>query len=119
MIPIIILLCSLVVHMTGSKIAAVGCGMALGGMVGNMAELLYYGAVTDWIPMPGRTYANIADFAVCIVPAVTLAVFVGLYAKHMKRWTLVCGLIAVAAMAMIGTLRLTLIVDRVGHPLFG
>ena len=117
-IPLVVFLCAAVVYLTGSKIAAVGCGIALGGMTGNLAELFYYGAVTDWVPMPGSAYANIADFAVCIVPAITLAIFVGLYARQMSRPALVGGLLMVAGLAMIGTLRLTLIVDRVGQPLF-
>lgn len=105
-------------HLTGSKIVAVGCGIAVGGMFGNMMELFGYGAVTDWIPMPGGAYANLADFAVCIIPAIILMVFAAYHHKSFTRTQLMCCLLLAAVMIVVGTLRVTLLVDHAGHPLF-
>ena len=114
----VVALSVMLTHLTGSRIAAIGCGVALGGMFGNMLELFGYGAVTDWIPMPGGAYANLADFAVCIIPAITLVVFAAYYSKEFKRGQLMVCLLMAVTMIVVGTLRLTLLVDHVGHPLF-
>lgn len=110
-------LAAMLTHLTGSKIVAVGCGIALGGMFGNMLELFGYGSVTDWIAMPGGAYANLADFAVCIIPALVLIIFASYHSKHFTRTQLMFCLLLAATMIAIGTLRVTLLVDHAGHPL--
>jgi len=104
------------VHLTGSRIAAIGCGIAIGGMLANMLELFRYGSVTDWIAMPGGAYANVADFAVCIVPSIALLIFAGYNSKHFTRTQILFCLMLAAAMIVVGTLRVTILVDHRGHP---
>jgi len=89
----------------------------MGGMFGNMLELFGYGSVTDWIAMPGGAYANLADFAVCIIPSLVLIVFASYHSRQFTRTQLMFCLMMSATMIVIGTLRVTLLVDHAGHPL--
>lgn len=58
----------------GSRLERVGIALALGGGLGNLADRLAHGAVTDWIHVQGYTPTfNLADVAIRAGLAVALA----------------------------------------------
>lgn len=82
-IALCLILCLVLLTIVPRRFMMVGCGLLMGGTIGNLLDLTVDGVVWDMIPLPDNIYANTADFSIF---AGILVLVIGLICHFIALW---------------------------------